>query len=316
MDEQRFWQLIDMAGGSVDGLDRLRAGLEGLKPKDVVRFQERLARVLYDLDREVLAGQPVRFDYDDEDDEDPPLPLSDDSFLYLRCGLVLRGRDTVAAVLADPAMLATGRWPDAEALLYLADEVVGDDIETKYDFETGSNEAHWSEPDEEPREAWDTGPRPVVVTCEDRTKPLDFTRIHEDGTETPGRSYGLVRFLSRETEFGLTLDMSRAVALSGGLPGDLGTEHLHVTIGCGLEWQTVPEVVGLVEDEIVHGPVLLVLAELPIATARGWSPVERRTGLTALAAACVLAALPTGHGARPTLEPLHAAGAHLLRAAP
>jgi hypothetical protein len=151
MGEDEFWTLIDLAGGSVGGLDALRAELGRLKRRDVVRFQERLAQVLFDLDREVLARQPVCFD-DDEDDEDPPLPLSDDSFLYLRCGLVLRGRDTVTAVLAEPAILATGRWPDGEELLYLADEVVDDDIDTKYDYETGSNEAHWTEPQAVERE--------------------------------------------------------------------------------------------------------------------------------------------------------------------
>lgn len=140
MDEDRFWQLIDLAGGRVDGVGALRSGLEALPRKDVIGFQERLARVLYDLDRMVLADQPVFFEgEEDEEDDDGPIPLSDDAFLYLRCGLVLRGRDTVAAVLADPALLATGRWPDGEDLLYLADEVAGEDIDTEHDFETGSN---------------------------------------------------------------------------------------------------------------------------------------------------------------------------------
>lgn len=42
-------------------------------------FQERLARLLYELDRERLATQPVSFGDDPPGSE--PLPLSDDGFL-------------------------------------------------------------------------------------------------------------------------------------------------------------------------------------------------------------------------------------------
>ncbi|MBW3612099.1 MAG: DUF4240 domain-containing protein, partial [Actinobacteria bacterium] len=82
---------------------------------------------LYELDRESLAEQPVRFGDDPPGSE--PLPLSDDGFLYLRAGIVTRGRETYEAVLADPTLLAAGEWEECEELLYVAEEVAGDDIE-------------------------------------------------------------------------------------------------------------------------------------------------------------------------------------------
>ncbi len=313
MDEDRFWQLIDLAGGEVGGIDALRAGLEALPREDVVGFQERLARVLYDLDRRALASQPVIFEFeDDEEADDGPIPLSDDSFLYLRCALVLRGRDTVAAVLADPALLATGRWPDGEELLYLADEVVGEDIDTEYDFETASNEQYWPPRPQPEREAWDTGPRPVVVECLNHTRPIDAARLLDDGTEQPEILYATPRFLNDEQLVALTVDLSRAVALAGGLPAALGVTRIAVTIALGERWRTTPVVGAPREDEDDFDLVLPVVAELPLATLRAWPPATRQTALAALAAACTLAALPADHGARPALQHLHDQGAALL----
>lgn len=318
MDEDRFWQLIDLAGGGPDGIDALRSGLEALPRKDVIRFKERLARVLYDLDRRTLADQPVFFEgEEDEEDEDGPIPLSDDSFLYLRCGIVLRGRDTVAAVVADPALLATGRWPDGEDLLYLADEVAGKDIDTTYDYETGSNERHWPERPEPDREPWDTGPRPVVVECLDHTRPVEAARVLHDGTEVPELLYAVPRFLDFELVSALTVDLSRAVVLAGGLPAALGVTRVAVTIGLGEDWRTAPVVGAPREDDefgVSDPPEMLlpVTAQMPLATLRAWPPQTRRTALTALAAACVLAALPVGHRSRPALEAIHREGAALL----
>ncbi|MEV6596600.1 DUF4240 domain-containing protein [Actinoplanes sp. NPDC051346] len=58
------------------------------------------------------------FWFDDPEDE-APIPLSDDSFLYLRAGIVANGKAVVERVLADPAVLLTRRWDDGEALTQL-----------------------------------------------------------------------------------------------------------------------------------------------------------------------------------------------------
>jgi len=58
MAEGEFWKLIEVMGGQADddAVARLTGSLATRRRKDVLAFQERLARVLYDLDREVLAS--------------------------------------------------------------------------------------------------------------------------------------------------------------------------------------------------------------------------------------------------------------------
>jgi len=140
MDDGAFWALIAVMGERTDedAVQRLTAALQARGSKAARPFAERLVRVLYDLDREVLFRQPVRFD-----DEEPegladadvePIPLSDDSFLYLRAGIVARGRSVHEQVLADPEVLQRGTWPECEELLYVADEVAGVEIGTKISY--------------------------------------------------------------------------------------------------------------------------------------------------------------------------------------
>lgn len=144
MPEDEFWQLIDFLDGSTDkdAVERLTEALRARGKRKAVAFQERLAAVLFELDREELARQPVRWS-DGPDDEDP-IPLSADSFLYLRADVVAKGKQVVEQVLADPAVLLTRRWDDGEALLYAADEAADDEIETNISYETGTNEQHWT----------------------------------------------------------------------------------------------------------------------------------------------------------------------------
>ncbi|MFN8074318.1 MAG: DUF4240 domain-containing protein [Kineosporiaceae bacterium] len=143
MGEDQFWALIAQMHGDADqaGVASLVHALDRLPAPEVAAFQERLASVLFDLDRRDLCERTVRFEGDDPGS--PLIPLMDDSFLYLRAGLVARGRDTVAAVLANPRLLDEGEWPEGESLLYVAEDVLGGRIETEVSYETGSNEAQW-----------------------------------------------------------------------------------------------------------------------------------------------------------------------------
>lgn len=156
-----------------------------------------------------------------------------------------------------------------------------------------------------------------MVECLNRTTSIDAVRVLGDGAEVPERISVPPRFLDRELQLALTVDLSRPVALAGGVPAAVGADRIAVTIGLGERWQTTP-VVGEpgVDDDFgisdTLGTVLPVTAEMPLATLRAWPPSTRQTALTALAAACTLAALPPGHGARPALEALHRTGAALL----
>lgn len=310
MAEDEFWNLIEVMGGTCDedAVARLTTALEARGGKAAMAFQERLARLLYELDRESLAGQPVRFGDDPPGSE--PLPLSDDGFLYLRAGIVTRGRETYEAVLADPTLLAVGEWEECEELLYVAEEVAGDDIETKVSYETGSNHRHWAPQPEQTGEPWDQGLRPVYVVCRDLSKGLDVARVFADGHTEPSVLYPYPRYVSDALAGELVMTFSRAVALNGGLPPEVDAQQVQVLIDFGDAWQTQPEVGEPAEDpDLGIGRVRPVRIGVLDDEVRRWSPATRREALLALTASCLLAVLPGDHAARPEIETIRDLGA-------
>jgi hypothetical protein len=308
--EDEFWSLIGVMGGRVDedALARLTDALRARGRKTAVAFQERLAQALFDLDREELADQPVRFAGDPSDED--PIPLSDDGFLYLRAGIVARGRETYRAVLDRPAMLADGAWDECEDLLYVAEEVAGDDIDTKVSYETGSNAIYWTPRPEPEREAWDQGVRQVFVDCRDLSEPMEGERWFPDGRVEPMVEYLPPRYVPRELVTELCETFAKVVAVNGGLPTGLDAQQIQVLIDFGDDWRARPEVGNPVVDEI-FGDLRVVPVRVSVSAAdvRGWSSAVRRDGLLALTATCVLAVLPDDHAARPEIEQLRARGA-------
>ncbi|MFC5007338.1 DUF4240 domain-containing protein [Dactylosporangium cerinum] len=302
MAENDFWKLIAVMNGDVDedAVARLTEALSARRHRDVVAFQERLALALFELDRRELARQPVRFT-DDPPDEDP-IPLGDDMFLYLRAGIVARGRAVWQAVLAEPSLLAAGTWDECEHLLYVADEVTGDELDTKVSYETGSNERYWPAPDEPEREPWDQGHRLVYVDCRDLADPIHGEKFHEDGSTEPFVSYLPPKYISWDLIEELVLRFSKVVTLNGGLPAEVGAVQLAVTIDFGDEHQLDP-VVGepAEDDEYDVGLVRPVHVTVNAEEARHWTTDRQRSQLSALTASCVLAALPEQHPARPEL---------------
>jgi hypothetical protein len=299
MPESDFWALIDVMGGESDdtALERLAEALERSGKKPARAFQERLAAVLHDLDREVLAAQPVRFE--DEEDDDEPIPLSDDSFLYLRAGIVTRGPDVVAAVVADPTVLAQGRWPECEELLYVAEEVVGDEIETKVSYESASNERHWSpRPDAGPPEGWT--PPLVFVDGEDRDDPSEGGISHEDGTFEEIIDYLPPSYLPMNAFFSASDVIDDVVKRNGGLPAQFEGRQLW----CAIEFSAARRepLVGNARHTFDGADVVRSSVAVTHATARAWHKPQRATMVEALAAHAALRALPQDHGARRELE--------------
>lgn len=300
MPEADFWSLIELLGGRVDddGVGRLTGALRQGDDGTAVAFAERLAAVLYELDREELFEQPVR--WADAPDEEP-LPLSADTFLYLRCAVVAAGRATVDAVLADPAVLRDRLWEDGELLLTAADV----EVDTAVSYETGSNTEHWSpRPDDGPVER-----SLVAVLLEDLQEPIEGW----DGQGVPVTMYGWPQWLPWDVTRAVSEELDGVVRAGGGVPASLGAGHVHVRLGFGEAWQTTPGHPDLVADEYGPGQVLEVRAELDQSAVRAWSRDQQLTGLRAVAAGCLLAALPGDHGARPALERAVADGAELLR---
>ncbi|MBY8872345.1 DUF4240 domain-containing protein [Micromonospora sp. PLK6-60] len=81
-----------------------------------------------------------------------PEHLSDDSFLYARCAVVVAGRSAFASVLDNPANFArftTAEAAHAESILDVASDAYQEktgrdwDHVEEYDYETGSNEELW-----------------------------------------------------------------------------------------------------------------------------------------------------------------------------
>lgn len=143
MSLDEFWELIGVLEGASDeaAMDRLASALRARGDNSAEAFAERLAERLYRLDTERHFRQQVRWS---DAPGAAPIPLSEDTFLYLRAGVVARGKATYEAVLADPARLSSGLWDDGEFLLTAANDAAGEVIETAFSYETGSNEQRWS----------------------------------------------------------------------------------------------------------------------------------------------------------------------------
>ncbi|MET0415818.1 MAG: DUF4240 domain-containing protein [Actinoplanes sp.] len=303
MPEDEFWALIGLLEGSTEqwALERLSAALQAGGKRKSKAFAERLAAVLYDLDREVLFEQPVR--WSDDPDEADPLPLSSDSFLYLRAAVVAQGKAVVEEVIADPTVLLTREWDDGEALLYVADE----EIETKFSYETGSNEEHWS-PDDETEH-----PMPMVaVLLSDLLEPIEA--YEDDAMTIPAEPvmYAWPRWFPLSVLETVNGRVDSAVRDAGGIEGSLDEDQIQIYVGFGDSWQVTPEIAWDVEDETGVGQVVTVRVELPQTVVRGWTRREQEAALLSLAATCCLSVLPADHASRSLLHDAASEGASLL----
>ncbi|MFF2780870.1 DUF4240 domain-containing protein [Streptomyces sp. NPDC058052] len=135
MDEKTFWALMDRLtcrpGSRRERLDRLRGELRGRTAAEGVEFQALLEAACARVATDALWRAVRRIESG---------LCSDDGFDYFALWLVAQGRETYAAVLADPDALAdiaevralAGRhprqwhddeWPEWEELDYVAQEV-------------------------------------------------------------------------------------------------------------------------------------------------------------------------------------------------
>jgi len=311
MPETEFWKLVDVLGGSTDddAVERLTGVLRAGGRKQAVAFQERLAATLFDLDREVLFRQGVRF-VDDPPDA-APIPLSSDSFLYLRAGIVAKGRQVVEQVLADPAVLTASQWEECEVLLYAAEEAVGEEIETAVSYETGENEQHWPPPTDDPTEHRTPS---VLLLLSD---PLDPSYAPDDAGSTPAPRpedmLGWPMWFPVQV-FVSTMDFANeSVHGSGEFPAATGPTPVQVRIDLGERWRLAPEV-GRVPDPFGRGEAAHVRVEMRRHDLRSWQEPQQATALQAVVARCLLEVLPDGHPGRPALQEAVSAGAALLPA--
>jgi hypothetical protein len=298
MPEDEFWQFIAILDGSTDddAVERLTAALRAAGKRKAVAFAERLAATLYELDREVLCDQPVRW-FDDPEGV-PPIPLSGDSFLYLRAAVVVQGKAVVDQVIADPTVLLTRPWDDGEALLYAAEHAAGGEIETKLSYETGSNEEHWSPDDFDP----ETHETPVVaVLLSDLSHPIEA--YEDDAMTIPVEPvmYAWPRWFPFEVLGAVNDEVNALVRDGGGVPERLG-EQIQIYAGFGEVWQPAPQITWDATDDTGLGRVVEVRVQLRQAEVRAWQEPQQQAALRSLAAVCCLAVLPADHGSRGALE--------------
>ena len=305
MPADEFWQLIAVLDGSTDedAVARLTAALRAGGRRTAAAFAERLAATLYELDREVLFDQPVRWSDDPADGE--PVPLSGDTFLYLRAAVVAQGREVVEQVLADPAALSTRRWDDGEALLYAAGEAAGKEIDTKVSYETGANDEHWSTDGSEP----EPGVAPLVaVLLSDLLQPIE---AWAGESMTPTVEYVWPLWFPMDVLETAGDRIDALVRDGGGLPASLEAEQIQIHVGLGDSWRVTPEV-GRATDDTGLGEVVEARVEMRQEQVRGWRAAEQEAALLAVIASCCLAVLPGDHGSRDALRQAAAAGAPLL----
>lgn len=299
MPEDEFWQLIAVLDGSTDdrAVERLAATLRAGGKRKAVRFAERLAATLHELDREVLFRQPVR--WLDDPDEEAPIPLSGDTFLYLRAAVVGQGKAFVEQVLADPAVLLTRRWDDGEALLYAADQAAGERIDTRYSCETGSNEQHWAPVEFDPA----TQKTPLVaVLLSDLLAPIEAYVDEAMTIPVEPVMYFWPMWFPFDLLTAVNERVDALVRDGGGIPAALEARQIQIYVGFGEAWQTVPEIEWHAIDDTGLGQVVKVRAQLRQAEVSAWEPEQQGAALLSLAAVCCLAALPADHGSRSALQ--------------
>ena len=143
MNEERFWKIIEQFDWEQESddeavLEPAFNALVSLGEKEIIEFEEILAKKLYGLDRRDIA----RACYNGEDEQ-----ISGDDFLYSRCVVVANGKELFDEVISNPNEMPSEM--EFESLLYLGprayEEVTGEELVhvTKYSYETCSNADGW-----------------------------------------------------------------------------------------------------------------------------------------------------------------------------
>ncbi|MCC6523755.1 MAG: DUF4240 domain-containing protein [Polyangiaceae bacterium] len=142
MTEDDFWMIIEGLRGGRDAklLPRAMRALARWPERDIIEFEEILARKLYEIDTEAHACRGKA----------GPFEGSGDGFLYDRCAVVVQGRVFYERVRSDPsAMPAEDEAELDEELLHLAPDAYEAKTDarlvhsTRVSYETGCNGKGW-----------------------------------------------------------------------------------------------------------------------------------------------------------------------------
>lgn len=154
MDDDRFWSLIDLLGGSLadESIAELSEALEALPSPEIVQFRDALVARLRELDH------PLNTVGSGEGDD---RVISADASLYYRCEIVAAGREVFRDHIEHPRPGEGFAGADGEALLGIAEDALfGRMPAPEVSIETGTNPQHWPDAPEPPRDPSTTIPSP------------------------------------------------------------------------------------------------------------------------------------------------------------
>lgn len=147
MSDELFWKIIDSFDWQYEGDDKKVLApavsiLKNLPVEEIQKFEETLSYKLYLLDTKEHAKNIGEYSYDETQNY-----FSADIFLYIRCAVVVNGKDFYNEVLKHPKKMPKDL--EFESLLYLASTAyelkTGRDFDCfpNYSYETFSNEEAW-----------------------------------------------------------------------------------------------------------------------------------------------------------------------------
>lgn len=148
LDDDQFWELINKVNIRLKGkraISNLVSSLAELGIDSINRFYETLAFKLYLLDTKEHAKYMYPDSYDTPKDV---VMLSEDGFLYDRCGIIVLGQIEYEKYLSNPSEIRNIQ--DFELLLSVAAEAYKKAANSEYDycscysFETFSNYDGWN----------------------------------------------------------------------------------------------------------------------------------------------------------------------------
>lgn len=144
MNEEIFWKILSLLDfNQEDPREMIRPCINHLmdfEPEDIYQFEEILAQRLYEIDGKLFAENCGDSSYRQGK------YFSVDSFLYLRCGALTKGKDFYEEILHDPILF--NKVLPFEPILYIAERAykfrTGKEMEpATISYETYSNMENW-----------------------------------------------------------------------------------------------------------------------------------------------------------------------------
>lgn len=151
----------------------LKKSLKGAGKKEMQAFVLLRNSLMRQLDREDVWRELCK---------DLGYKPDGEEFLFLRAGILSKGPSFCKSVIADPSVLRRHKNQECEEILYLADEILEDEIDD-VGYETGVNAKGWTAAGLEELSEVDGAYVEPFVFChsEDRRERPEYQSVDDDG---------------------------------------------------------------------------------------------------------------------------------------